>query len=514
MNDQVLTNAYNIHKETKIPSVYGKNTLTFTSTGNNANIILSSEASYFMDITNEINDQCKSKRPVLVFFETIGDLENYHKSPAAQQNKHRTKILTEKETETSKVNLIRLATSANTITLLTKEYGRGIDFIVYDKTVNDAGGPHVIQTFFSHNISEEIQIKGRTARQGGKGSYSMVLLSSKLEALLILPTGPDSVEYMVNNKEYGTVLNKMRAQFSNNKRGSLSLQVGSCMPQHEMSLNFINALTNKDINKCYEHLNNFNKCPENYLVTADTKVLVLMDATGSMSSCITNTKNAVGEMFKRARKVLETANFRSIFEIQFAVYRNYNAPIDMIIEWSEWTSDPTVLYAFIDKIQPRYGMGNEAVEIGLWHVNREMEYDSKSPINRIVLIGDQPPNTLEEVKYRREKNRGENYWMEKKLGPATTYLDQLDLIKQKNKDIIINSFYLNGNNAEKVFTEIAESTGGKCQSLDVTDVSIAADKLLEDIAKNILDAINKNSKTLPEGHLVGIYNQLFKAYDK
>jgi len=34
---------------------------------------------------------------------------------------------------------------------------------------------HVIQTFLSEELSEEIQIKGRAARQGQDGSYSMVL---------------------------------------------------------------------------------------------------------------------------------------------------------------------------------------------------------------------------------------------------------------------------------------------------------------------------------------------------
>jgi len=40
----------------------------------------------------------------------------------------------------------------------------------------------VIQTFLSETESEEIQIKGRTARQGKSGSFSFVLLDSDLEA--------------------------------------------------------------------------------------------------------------------------------------------------------------------------------------------------------------------------------------------------------------------------------------------------------------------------------------------
>jgi glycosyltransferase involved in cell wall biosynthesis len=41
-----------------------------------------------------------------------------------------------------------------------------------------SGGVHVIQTFVSEDISEEVQIKGRTARQDNKGSFGMVLLEA------------------------------------------------------------------------------------------------------------------------------------------------------------------------------------------------------------------------------------------------------------------------------------------------------------------------------------------------
>ena len=55
----------------------------------------------------------------------------------------------------------------------------------YDVIVTMNGGPHVIQTFLSEELSEEMQIRGRTARQGGRGSYSMVLRESSLKKFLI-----------------------------------------------------------------------------------------------------------------------------------------------------------------------------------------------------------------------------------------------------------------------------------------------------------------------------------------
>ena len=52
-----------------------------------------------------------------------------------------------------------------------REFDRGTDFKCFDSRMLSDGGVHVIQTFFSLDLSEEIQIKGRTARQGENGSY-------------------------------------------------------------------------------------------------------------------------------------------------------------------------------------------------------------------------------------------------------------------------------------------------------------------------------------------------------
>jgi Mg-chelatase subunit ChlD len=68
--------------------------------------------------------------------------------------------------------------------------------------VLDKGGVHVIQTFFSVEKAEEVQIKGRTARQGKKGSYSVVLLKEEVEETFGIKF--DS-ETMNNSKFYDTI---------------------------------------------------------------------------------------------------------------------------------------------------------------------------------------------------------------------------------------------------------------------------------------------------------------------
>ena len=66
------------------------------------------------------------------------------------------------------------------VTLASRMYGRGTDFKIFDDRMEACGGLHVLQTFFSADLSEEAQIQGRCARQGNKGSYSLVLHVSSL----------------------------------------------------------------------------------------------------------------------------------------------------------------------------------------------------------------------------------------------------------------------------------------------------------------------------------------------
>ena len=58
---------------------------------------------------------------------------------------------------------------------MSSAYGRGTDFVVRNDLIKDKGGLHIIHTFLSLDESEEVQIKGRTARQNGKGSYDCVI---------------------------------------------------------------------------------------------------------------------------------------------------------------------------------------------------------------------------------------------------------------------------------------------------------------------------------------------------
>jgi preprotein translocase subunit SecA len=99
----------------------------------------------------------------------------------------RTSNLTEEHEAVVRDSRIVSAVNPNVITLMSSSFGRGTDFVVLDDGIKKNGGLHVIQAFLSLDESEEVQIKGRTARQENKGSYDCILSENFLEELSIPP---------------------------------------------------------------------------------------------------------------------------------------------------------------------------------------------------------------------------------------------------------------------------------------------------------------------------------------
>jgi len=80
-------------------------------------------------------------------------------------------------------HLIGSAAQQGVCTLCTLSFGRGSDFVCHDAVLDKAGGVHVIQTFAADSLADEVQIQGRTARQGKNGSWSLMLDDTELAKL-------------------------------------------------------------------------------------------------------------------------------------------------------------------------------------------------------------------------------------------------------------------------------------------------------------------------------------------
>ena len=192
----------------------------------------------------------------------------------------------------------------NAVTLSSSTFGRGTDFQCMDDTVQQAGGIHIVQTHVASTLSEEIQMKGRTARQGEKGSWSMVLRKDPLletykiddAALKQLQSGGRSAE---TKKALWDMINRNRMQLNMAQLEELIKFVDSNQNTHKQAVDFTDALLNSKIDAVRSYLQRRNN-PKAGGMEGKARILVLLDATGSMSEMLTAAKDAVGVMFTRA----------------------------------------------------------------------------------------------------------------------------------------------------------------------------------------------------------------------
>ncbi|ETN97163.1 hypothetical protein RFI_40367 [Reticulomyxa filosa] len=496
---EVVEKEYHISKHTYMPSSFGDNNLVFAQ---QKDISIVNENDYFITLKKEIDDRLVgktqgTKRAVLVFFESNKQLTEFHESSNFLAMKGEALVMTEETSPDAKESLVKRATSSGQVGLFTKAFGRGTDFYCCDQIVSANGGPHVIQTFLSEELSEEVQIKGRTARQGTSGSYSLILCDKSLEKFLITQ---QDIENARNSGDLYPMLDVKRNEFFKTKYDENKQFVEYASKEHELAEKLITAVKINDVNTVKKILCERNRAREK----KSSRTIVLMDATGSMDHLLQKVKNTVSTIFERISIILkENGEPPNSFEMQFVVYRNYNAPEDMILQSSTWESKPENLRNFMESIKADYGWGSKAIEIGLAHVNKQ---NKKEAVSQIILIGDAPANTKEEVIIKRKDKFGENYWGNTKLFSHPTYYeDELALLRQRN--IPVHAFYI-GRKAQQNFMQIANITDGRCEKLEIRS-NKGSDQLTDLISEEVL----KNAGGANGSALVNAYRAKFsKSY--
>ena len=177
---EIIRDDYNIKGQTELPSVYGERNLTFRE---NDHVQVERTKDEFnnaigREVAMAFQEGRPEGRPVLVFFESEAKMEAWQASSYGQRVNSMMEVI--KSDTMNITHKVRRATHLGQVTLLSREHGRGLDFHCSDKKVDDLGGLHVVQTFLSEELSEEIQIRGRTARQKNKGTFQLILLSEDL----------------------------------------------------------------------------------------------------------------------------------------------------------------------------------------------------------------------------------------------------------------------------------------------------------------------------------------------
>jgi len=234
----IIQDTYNIKHKTLAPSIYGRNNMRFDPI---QNVQVESEANHFKVIVHQINQRMVgqnvgTKRAIFVVFESTNELKQFYDSEEFIPHKWNCGILTEEISSDEKVNIINKSTISGRITLFNKEFGRGTDFIVHDEILSANGGVHLIQTFLSENYSEELQIRGRVARQGENGSYSLIISDKSLKKFKI-----DNANEISHSLLYN-VLNEKQQTFFNKQYDEQIKNVSSIEQKHKESLAFIKSL--------------------------------------------------------------------------------------------------------------------------------------------------------------------------------------------------------------------------------------------------------------------------------
>ncbi|CAF3676046.1 unnamed protein product [Rotaria sp. Silwood1] len=477
---EILVNVYDIRKNTYMPSVFGE---CNRSKGWENYVRVTNEKDYFMKMRGEIDRIRNAKRAILVFFESEEKLMTFYNSSELSSLKAEVQIVTEKISPKDTELYIKRATTMEKVTLLTRTFGRGIDFVCSNQQLIANGGICVLQTFFSEELSEEVQIMGRGARQGDIGSYCMILLDKDLEWVLG-SSWAEELQKIESRTLYGN-LNQARNAHYESKCAAKGLGIEQCKQEHNASKNFMKSLNEGNIKAVKEFLKKQNQGAN--LVTGSSRTVLLMDATGSMSSLLSAAKETVCTMFEGATKVLNELKLPSdAFQMQFVVYRDYDCKEDGILQSSPWESKPINLRSFMTPIAATGGGDyEEAIEIGLWYAVQQSE--QSDGISQVILIGDAPAKERPAITRDRNGSGGEMYWSKTKYKTPTYYMDELQ--KLKAKSIPVHTLYLAAG-AAKNFQDIADKTSGLCKKLDIHSPQGAAfltDFVTENILKKTAD---------------------------
>uniref|UniRef100_A0A6T1DUP4 SecA family profile domain-containing protein n=1 Tax=Alexandrium monilatum TaxID=311494 RepID=A0A6T1DUP4_9DINO len=457
-----VMNRYGIEHYSQMPSVYGHNKLSFLDQagGRRPITVVSSKEDWFVAITEEANQAIRVDRAVIVFFEEGKDLEEYKASPYYRKVANRSE-LRESQSHQEKEYAIKKAATAGQATFTTAPFGRGTDFFCSDPKVLAAGGVLVVQTFFSLDKSEEVQIQGRTARQGKEGTYSLVLLQEALTTQLGV------TQAALKDKrpaELYAYLDEARQRCRAAACKKVEDSLHGARERDALTHRYFDALLSNDRRasiKAFAALY-ADIGPKAKSERRQSRMICLSDATMSMTWLWKSTKKHIQEMLLRIKEI-----GGSNLELQWMAYRDYSCG-NRLLERSGWTTDPAVLQGFVDSIQLLSGADfEEAVEHALAAVRAE---HAVQPVTRVLLIGDAAPHS---------ESKGA-YLHLHRVHLATDYKLEADWLAEAG--IPVYTFYLR-EHARQSLCHIARTTGGAAQEL------ANPQDLLDVVCENALDDI-------------------------
>eukprot|EP01103_Thecamoeba_quadrilineata_P018935 TRINITY_DN7477_c0_g1_i1.p1 TRINITY_DN7477_c0_g1~~TRINITY_DN7477_c0_g1_i1.p1 ORF type:complete len:2625 (-),score=455.21 TRINITY_DN7477_c0_g1_i1:64-7305(-) len=294
----IVENEYGIKRKTFTPSVFGQRNCEFAEV---AHVKVEDDIdTWGRAIREDIDKEVAKKRAVLVFFDTEDTVNNFIQS---SYGKSFDKLNTIVETTLDKEFYIKKASTFKQVTFLSRMFGRGVDFICRDEVVINAGGVHVIQTFLSESYSEEVQIMGRTARQGQKGSFRLIVKVPDLEKMGV--TKEEITEQRKDTKMY-QFLHKKRLDYADQKSKERTKVVEKTKEKHKTSQEYLKLLHYSSLSKdqhgqAIKFLTDFQSA-FNTIKIGNQKLmhtLLLIDISGSMGAKDAQPSDMQRELKKR-----------------------------------------------------------------------------------------------------------------------------------------------------------------------------------------------------------------------
>lgn len=160
-------------------------------------------------ILRDIKQMKKSGRPTLILFESIKESNQFSDLLKSKGIAHQLLNETQKESEDY---IIARAGESEAVTDATNTAGRGNNIILSQQSKN-AGGLHMIFTFYPENSRVEEQGYGRAGRQGNPGSCCMIIHETDSRVISLLARSPEAIFLWMNatsEQEKFQILNKLR----------------------------------------------------------------------------------------------------------------------------------------------------------------------------------------------------------------------------------------------------------------------------------------------------------------
>lgn len=414
----VLTK-YGVNTFLFVPSVYGKSNFVFDEAGEGVSIE-SNKSDFYHKICDEIKKVTKQKRSVIVFFQNLSSIKDFASSPFYQSLGRQKEILSEDMIAVEKDFVITKAATAGRITLCPAVFGRGTDFFCKDGKVEDNGGVHVIQTFFSEERSEEVQIQGRTARQGKQGSYKLVLLEDDLVHTYGLEAGEKAkvprtkwYEWLCNAR------NKHREESAKKVEADLAAARKKDKKTHE----YFDALLASNGSKATELFKEIYLAMKTSIPsTVVIDLCFAIDVTGSMLPFMRSTVSTLKSLFQGTNSIGQKLKMK-FPEMTFKVrvgglgFRDIDDKENQFNEitfsdGSHFTGDSNDASCMVERLTSDVSGGSDLAEDSLGAIDRCLKWrgsgDWTGTIKCLLLLTDAPAHGLAPKEYSKISN-GDSY---------------------------------------------------------------------------------------------------------